>query len=235
MTDQHQGSESEIVELVRSIDVKAPESLHRRLESMLAERAAGGRLRGGRARARARRRFASRPRLGAAGAIVAAAVAVAIALGTSGSGSSPLSERAAALTLRPATQAAPRESRTNHTELAAAVEGVSFPYWEDHLGWRTVGARRDRIASRSVTTVFYADGRDRRVGYAIVGGSPAPAVSGGRISWREGIPYRLSVHDGAAVVSWLRHGHLCIVSGRGIGGATLLGLASWGSAGSVAS
>jgi hypothetical protein len=33
--------------------------------------------------------------------------------------------------------------------------------------------------------------------------------------------------NGAAVVSWLRKGHLCIVSGRGVDGATLLALASW--------
>jgi len=33
---------------------------------------------------------------------------------------------------------------------------------------------------------------------------------------------------GAPVVTWLRDGHLCVVSGHGVSGATLLRLASWG-------
>jgi hypothetical protein len=28
-------------------------------------------------------------------------------------------------------------------------------------------------------------------------------------------------------VTWLRDGHLCVLSGRGVSGATLLRLASW--------
>jgi hypothetical protein len=233
MTDQRPRSESEIVEFVRSIDVKAPDSLHRQIESMIAERgpAARRRRRGSPARA-----FASAPRLAAAGAIVAAAAAVAIVLGSSGGGSSGLSARAAAaLTLRPATQAAPRESQTDNAELAAAVEGVSFPYWEGRLGWRSVGARSDRAGGRAVKTVFYADRRGRRVGYAIVAGSPAPRTSGGHIFWRHGTPYRISVEGGVPVVTWLRDGHLCVVSGRGVSSATLLRLASWVPEGSIAS
>jgi hypothetical protein len=233
MTDQRPRSESEVVELVRSIDVKAPDSLHRQLESMIAERGTVSRWRRG---GSASRSFATAPRLAAAGAIVAAAAAAAIVLGSSGGGSSSLSERAAAaLTLRPATQAAPQESTTNRTQLAAAVQGVAFPYWEEHLGWRAVGARSDRIGGRAITTVFYADGRGRRVGYAIVAGSPATRTSGGHVFWRHGAPYSMSVQSGAPTVSWLRHGHLCVVSGRGVSGATLLRLASWEPKGSIAS
>src|SRR5437763_7960205 len=152
MTEKRPRSEAEIVEFLRSIDVKAPDSLHRQIESMVAERRRPARRRRGGLPVRA---FASAPRLAAAGAIVAGVAAVAIIIGASGGGSSGLSQRqAAALTLRPATLAAPRESATHHAQLAAAVEGVAFPYWEDHLGWRSVGARSDRIGGRAVATVF---------------------------------------------------------------------------------
>ena len=42
-----------------------------------------------------------------------------------------------------------------------------------------------------VTTVFYADAGGRRIGYAIVGGTPAPRSTGGVIAWRKNTPYRL--------------------------------------------
>jgi hypothetical protein len=229
MTDPRPSTESELVDFVRAVDVAAPASLHRKVESLIdGARPAPRRSRAG--------SFGIAPRLAAAGAVAAAAVAVAITVGSSGGGSSTLSQRdAVALTLSPATQSAPRESPSNRTALAEAVEGVSFPYWGQRLGWRTVGARRDRVGGRTVTTVFYADRRGRRVGYAIVGGSPAPRPAGGVVRWRSGTPYRLLVQNGVPAVSWLRGGHLCVVSGRGMSGATLLRLASWDAAGSVAS
>jgi hypothetical protein len=47
------------------------------------------------------------------------------------------------------------------------------------------------------------------------------------IAWRSGVAYRLLTQSGAAVVTWLRDGHLCVVSGRGVSSATLLRLAIW--------
>jgi hypothetical protein len=47
------------------------------------------------------------------------------------------------------------------------------------------------------------------------------------IAWRGGVSYRLLTENGTAVVTWLRDGHLCVVSGHGISSATLLRLASW--------
>ncbi len=55
------------------------------------------------------------------------------------------------------------------------------------------------------------------------------------IAWRGGVSYRLLSKNGAAVVTWLRDGHLCVVSGRGVSSATLLGLASWSDHDSTAS
>jgi hypothetical protein len=129
--------------------------------------------------------------------------------------------------LSAATSGAPAESASNRTELAASVDGVPYPYWGKRFGWRSSGARSDQLDGQSVRTVFYQDARGRRIGYAIVAGGNSPQLSGGVVSRRDGKAYRLSTENGAPVVSWMRNGHLCVVSGRGVDGATLLRLASW--------
>jgi hypothetical protein len=232
MTDPRPTTESELIEQIRAIDVRAPDSLHRRVEAMIADGAPRRRTRDGERRARS---FRLGPRLAAAGAFAAVVVALAIAIGFSG-GSSTLSVRdASALTLSHATAAPPAESSSDHRRLTAAVDGVSFPYWGGRLGWRSTGSRTDQVDGRSVTTVFYANGRGKRVGYAIVAGSAPAQMSGGVVSRRDGTPYRLLTVKGVAVVTWLRNGRLCVVSGRGVSGATLLALASWDDHRSVAS
>jgi hypothetical protein len=215
MTNLPPHTESELVELVRSSDVRAPDSLHRHVDALIASRR--------------RRRLATPPRLLGATAVVAAVVALALAVGhNGGSGAPAMSMReAAASTLRAATLPAPPESRTYHAQLAAAVDGVPFPYWEDRFGWRSTGMRSDQVEGRAVTTVFYSDSSGRRIGYAILAGTPAPRIGGGTIAWRGGVPYRLLIVHGAAVVTWLRDGRLCVVSGRGVPSAMLLRLASW--------
>ena len=226
MTHKRPETESELVEFVRSIDVHAPASLHAEVQAMIAKhserrtigaRAAGVFVRG------------LTPRLAAAGGVVAAAVvALAVALSVGGSGTSgPTLRETAALTLLPATATAPPKSHTGHAELTAAVDGVSFPYWEDSLGWRSTGTRSDRVDGRVITTVFYSDRSGQSVGYAIVGGQPAPTVSGGTVAIRAGVPFRVSSQNGKAVVTWLRDGHMCVLSGRGVAATTLLALASW--------
>jgi hypothetical protein len=219
MSQRPTSSEAELIEQIRAIDVPAPERLHRRTEELIAQREA----RRGRGRG-----HPLRPRLGAAVGLAAAlALALALVLG-SGGGTSTFSLRDAfALTLAPATRTAPSESATRRAQLAAAVDGVAFPYWGERFGWRSTGSRSDRLAGRRVTTVFYADPAGRRIGYAIVAGTPAPHVAGGTIRMRAGTPYRLTRIDGRLVVAWTRAGHLCIVTGRGVSAATLLMLASW--------
>jgi hypothetical protein len=215
MSERPPQSESEIVELVRSIDVPAPPELHRRIDALIAERAPSA----GRAPAPLR--------LGVAGALALAVIAVALVVGLSGGGGSALTlHSAVALTLRSPTMPAPTQDPHNATELAADVEGVAFPYWEDSFGWRAAGARVDRLGGRKVTTVFYARGHGQWIGYAILAGS-APQIGGGVVREREGTSYRFSSVDGASVVTWLREGHLCVVAGRGVDEATLMALASW--------
>jgi hypothetical protein len=226
-------TESELIEFVRSIDVRAPEELHGRIEALVSQRSA----RGPRRPLRARPSGNPSPlgwRLGGAIAIVTAA-AVALVLALAGRGSPALNVRqASALTLRPATMAPPAENPRARTQLAATVDGVAFPYWEERFGWRSTGARSDRIGGRTVTTVFYTNARGQRIGYAIVAGTPAPRAGGGVVTWRGDTPYRLLSEDGFPVVSWLRDGHLCIVAGRGVRSGTLLQLASWDDRGAVA-
>ncbi len=212
-----------VADLLRSFDAPAPESLHRQVESLVASH---------------QRRFVPRSRRSAlrrlfpaslAGAVALAITVVALVVGLGGGGSASTFSfsQAAAPTLRAATLPAPPESRAHNAKLADAVEGVSFPYWSESFGWHSTGARTDRVDGRSITTVFYADSAGQRIGYAILAGTSVPPVRGGRVLRRGGVSYRLLTQNGAAVVTWLRAGHLCVLSGRGVSSATLLGLASW--------
>ena len=221
-------AESELVEFVRSIDVRAPESLHSRVQALVADAS----RRKGR-RGTGHRRAPAFARYAIAGALAAAVVASAIAIGLSGGSNGPFIRPTSALTLGRSTAAAPRKT-PGTAHLAAAVDGVAFPYWEDRFGWRSTGTRSDRVNGRAVTTVFYADRAGRQIGYAIVAGTPAPTQDRGAIAWRDGTRFRVLQLDGATVVSWLRDGHLCVVAGRGVSAAMLLALASWHDRGSVA-
>ena len=122
---------------------------------------------------------------------------------------------------------APAENPHASAQLAANVDGVAFPYWEDHFGWRSTGARTDHVGGRTAMTVFYANAAGKQIGYAIVAGTPPPRLGGGVVAWRDGTPYRVMSHNGSQLVIWLRHGRLCVVAGRGVHAATLLALASW--------
>lgn len=234
MTEQPKITKKDIATLAAT--VRAPESLHRRVQEMIAEaqqrparRRIGWWMPTGRLAVRTTP--AVRPLAAAAAAALAAALAIVLAVALSGGGSGgagpqTLSTRAAALALAPATLPAPPESSSNRRELAASVGGVAFPYWEEHFGWHASGSRRDTLAGHSVTTVFYSNANGQRVGYAIVAGR-APATPDGRLIRHWGVPYRLSVQDGANVIVWRRHGRLCVVAARGVSHSTLLSLASW--------
>ena len=232
MSELRPHTETELIEFVRSSDVRAPDELHRRVESLISARSPSGARPA--SSGRSRFRFA----LGFAGTmVIAAAVAIALAVGLSSGGGTPklTLRQASALTLRAATLPAPSESTRNGGQLTAAVDEIAFPYWEDRFGWRSTGERSDQIDGRAVKTVFYEDAHGRRIGYAIVADTPAPALSGGRVAMRGSVPYRMFAENGAQSISWLRDGHLCVVSGRGVSTATLLKLASWSDHGSVTS
>jgi hypothetical protein len=225
MSERSSHTESELIELVRSIDVRAPEHLHARIEAMVAERTGE------------RRRTARPFRLGFAAAVPALGVLALVLVLVFSGGSSPrlTLDKTVALTLRAPTMPAPAENPHNGTQLQAKVDGVAFPYWEESFGWRSTGARTDRLDGRTVTTVDYAGTHGQWIGYAIVAGAPAPHVDGGTIMRRGGTPYRFLSSHGALVVTWLRDGRLCVVAGHGVSTATLLSLASWHGQGTMAS
>jgi hypothetical protein len=167
-------------------------------------------------------------------ALAGAAIALFSGPGTHHVGpSGPTLSAASQLTLGAATRGAPGESTAHAAQLNVAVDGVAFPYWED-LGWRASGMRADTLGGRSVTTVYYSGSHGERIGYAIVGGMPAPALRGGVVVWHAGAPYRVLSLHGAPVVAWRRNGRLCVLSGRGVGAATLVRLAAWGEGGAPA-
>jgi hypothetical protein len=232
MNEPRPQTESELIELIRSSEARAPEALHRRIEQMVSESSRSGSSRRTAWGALAAGRSALVPRVGALAALAAVLVAVlAILLG--GGGRSLSVQQTAALTLSHATAAPPAEMRPTSSELVAAVQGVHFPYWEERFGWRSSGQRSDTLGGRTVMTVFYSNASGRRVGYAIVSGT-APSVRGGSEHWLGGTAFRLFGRQGAQTVTWLRHGRLCVLSGRGVDAGTLLRLASWRQRGAVA-
>lgn len=232
MSEPHISTEPErheqVAELVRALEAQAPPRLHRRVQEMVDARAAPRR----RARGGALTAFGPRLRPTLVAMALAALAGAAIALlsgpSTHAPAAGPSLSAASRLTLAAATAAAPRESRTRAAQLDVAMDGVAFPYWEEPFGWRASGMRTDTLGGRTVRTVYYTGHRDGRIGYAIVAGTPAPAVRGGTVLWHGGTAYRLQSLDGSPVVTWQRHGRLCVLSGRGVSAATLVRLAAWG-------
>lgn len=216
MSERSPQVESELIERLRAVDVRAPQELHDRIAALVDERTGAGRRAPG-------------ARWLPAGAVAfAAIVAALVVVVVGGGGGSKLTVReTVALTQRPATASAPSENPHNSTELAMAVDGVPFPYWGERFGWRSTGSRTDDVDGRRITTVFYTNREDQRIGYAIVSGTPAPAVTGGLVKWRSGTAYRLKRVAGSDVVSWQRAGRLCVIAGHGVSTGALLALASW--------
>ena len=188
-----------------------------------------------------RRRLAGRrrrPAVWAGGALAAAAAAalvLALALpGGGGPGSTPggppggapaaaPSARAvAAVALKPARGPAPQPLAGGRLDVSG--DGIPFPDWSAPAagGWRAIGTRSDRVGGREVTTVAYAGSGGRRVGYAIAAAPALPVA--GRYVERGGVPMWVARHDGATTVTWLRDGRTCVLAGRGVDAATLIGL-----------
>lgn len=216
-------TETELLELLHSIDASAPEDLHARIDALVLRRSRRSRTR------RVEMRSLPVPPWGwrIAGAVAALAAAGALAVGLQAGGTVPVTLRtASALTLSRATLAPPAQSSGRPAKLAASVDGLAFPYWQASLGWQATGARVDRIAGRSVTTVFYEDRLGRRIGYAIVAGTPALPVAGGHPTWSDGVSYRALAGNGVQAIAWDRDGHLCIIAGRDVGTQQLLRLAA---------
>jgi hypothetical protein len=157
---------------------------------------------------------------GAAGALVWTFVGL-------GGGQAALTvAEAATVAARPATAtvAEPPDNEVTLPRVRAA--GLPFPYWEDRFGWHATGIRADRVDGRTLTTVFYRRGT-QHIAYTIVAGDELPPAIGARTAARGGTIMATSTTGGRQVVTWLRHGHTCVLSGRGVPVAALVKLAAW--------
>ena len=139
---------------------------------------------------------------------------------------------AATLAARPATATVPEPPDDHATLPHLRAAGLPFPYWEDRFGWKATGVRNDDVDGRALTTVFYRS-HGRRIAYSIVPGTRLPAVPGAETFTRSGIVVHASTDDRRLIVTWLRRGHTCVLSGIDVPLATLTALAVWRSHGAV--
>lgn len=172
-------------------------------------------------------RWTLAPALGGAAAIVLALVLV---LG--GGASGPSVADAAALGTEPPTQPAPAPLPATPTLLARQVEGVPFPNFRAKFGWGATGAREDAPDGRDAKTVFYRRGGER-IAYTIVAGKALENPGDARVIRRGGVEYRAFASGGRTVVTWVRGGRTCVLSGADVPAAELLALASWRGKGSI--
>jgi hypothetical protein len=198
-------------------EARAPQALRESLErARLAEHASRGR------RSRPGRWIVAP----ASAAVCALAVALVFALGGQDARvGAPSVEQVAAVTRLPALQGAP--VAVGGARLSVSVEGLAFPDWHRRFGWRAAGRRTDRVGERAVTTVVYRYASHRRLGYAIVAGSPLRAAAG-RDVIRGGARYRVVTRSGRTTVTWTQAGHTCVIDAPAtIAAAELVRLAAW--------
>jgi len=173
-----------------------------------------------------------RPRLLGVG-IAGALGALVWALAAIGGGQAGLTVAdAATLAARPAIARVPEPPDDHATLPHIRAAGLPFPYWEDRFGWKATGVRNDDVDGRSLTTVFYRS-HGRRIAYTIVPGTRLPAAPGAETIRRSGIVVHAYTDDRRLIVTWLRRGHTCVLSGTGVPLDTLLELAVWRSHGAV--
>jgi hypothetical protein len=206
------------VSALRGADLQAPARLRQTLEAERSRPSTAAR----------RRRLA----FGGALAGAAAAVALTIALvAPSGSGG-PTVVEAAQLSGLPAMQASVPVDPANGKLLAASVSGVSFPNLHADFVWRQAGSRSDELDGRRTKTVFY-ERAGQRIGYTILSGDPVDAPDGARPTVQNGVRLSTARDRSGAIVSWLRGGHTCVLSGSGVSAKDLREVASWKGDGAV--
>ena len=202
---------------LRAIEVEAPA----RLRTVLA----------GERPAPARRRFAPLAWAGAAAAVAAVAVAIVV---LAGGASAPTIDEAAGLASRPATAPAPPPRADQPTLLAAEAEGLAYPNWAGEFGWRASGERSDGLGDRDATTVLYRNADGNQLAYTIVSGDALEPEAGAETTKVDGVELAVTRDGDRTVVTWLRDGHTCVLSGSGVPRRTMLELAAWKGDGAVA-
>jgi len=139
---------------------------------------------------------------------------------------------AATVAARPAAVTVPEPPDDSATLPRLQAAGLPFPYWEDRFGWKATGVREDDVDGRLLTTVFYRS-HGRLIAYTIVPGDRLSGVPGAETIKRGGIVIRASNDNRRVIVTWLRRGHTCVLSGTDVPLGTLLELAAWRSHGAL--
>lgn len=219
---QFVGDQVSAVDAVRAANVSAPVALRAAIESQ-------------RPAQRARLRL-PRPRIALAAPLATAVAALAIALAVAlGGGSGPSVAQAAQLADRGSALPAPAQDSNNRQMLVSSVDGLHYPYWEDAFGWRARGARADTLGGRDAVTVYYSDSASHSIAYTIVGGSSLASPGGATHTVWRGTRFAVLTVGSRTVVTWLRHGHTCVLSSVNVPSATMVKLAAWqGTAGALA-
>jgi hypothetical protein len=203
---------------LRGLDLVAPAGLRRRVEAERSRPSASVR----------RRRLA----LGGALAATAAAIVLAVVLIAPSGGGGPTVVQAAELSDLPAMDASVPVDPANAKLLDASVDGVPFPNLHAEFAWQEAGSRSDELEGRRTRTVFY-EREGQRVGYTILSGEPIEPPDGARPSVQNGVRLNTVTDDGQAIVTWLREGRTCVVSGKGVSAKDLRDVASWKGDGAV--
>ncbi len=173
---------------------------------------------------RRRRIFA----LATAGSLAAVAV-LAVMVGLSGGPGAPSVAEAAQLGAKPPTATV---SAASPQLLDVEQSGVAFPNWEAKFGWKAVGKRVDDLGDRTATTVYYRKGANR-IAYTIVSGRSLDDPDNFAQFTLNGVELKVFSTGNPKDVTWLRQGHSCVMTGKGVTTAKMLELASWKGQGKV--
>ncbi len=166
------------------------------------------------------------------GLAVAAVTALALFLVLPGGAGGPSLAAAAQLSGRAATGAPPTPQPAQPKLLAHAIGGVAFPNWETKFGWKATGMRTDTLGGRRTGTVFYGK-EGHRIGYTIIDGAALRVPRGTTLVERNGTELHTFTVHGRLVVTWLRGGRTCVLSGSAVPRGVLLKLAAWKGKGAV--
>jgi hypothetical protein len=144
--------------------------------------------------------------------VVAAVVLGIVAFTGSESGEPSPQQLEAVASLSP-TGPAPRPVGGDPPVLAARVGPIAFPDWRKSFGWTAVGARRDRVGDRGVTTVYYRNPDGAKLAYAVLSGPAIDRTPPGRPRVHEGKTYHVAESPQRTLVSWTQQGHTCLIVG----------------------
>jgi hypothetical protein len=143
-----------------------------------------------------------------------------------GGAGAPTVASAAELGTRPPVSVASATPNDRGVVPGVSAAGISFPDWGPSFGFEAVGVRRDHLGDRLATTVFYARD-DQRIAYTILSGLAVPAGAALRQSVWDGVQIGSFLSHGRVVVTWLRNGHTCVLSGADTPAALLARMASY--------